>query len=312
MAVPAAAHDLAWLRDALQAAVALELFTIPPYLTAMWSIKAQAGPVYSRLRATVIEEMFHFGLACNMLTTLGGTPQVLPGAAPAYPGEPPGGVLPGLTVRLEKLSQELVRDVFMAVEAPDWPGVVGLFAGETYATIGAFYAAVQAAFDALDPAALTGQRQLTRGAALFAIPDKDAARKAIRTIREQGEGTPQTPLNPGNKPAHYYKFGEIVRGREAVATPDGWKYQGNPVPFPAEVFDMAPVPAGGYAKSHDFDARYTGLLASLQKAWADGDAAALDAAFDAMYELGDLARGLMQQPLPAGGGNYGPSFLIVT
>ena len=39
------------------------------------------------------------GLACNMLTTIGGTPQInTPAAVPKYPGHLPGGVRPHLTV----------------------------------------------------------------------------------------------------------------------------------------------------------------------------------------------------------------------
>ncbi|HEY1066440.1 MAG TPA: ferritin-like domain-containing protein, partial [Pirellulales bacterium] len=34
-------RDLDWLKSALQAAVELEFFTIPPYLTAMWSVEEQ-------------------------------------------------------------------------------------------------------------------------------------------------------------------------------------------------------------------------------------------------------------------------------
>jgi hypothetical protein len=38
MQVAPAQHDLAWLKEALQAAAQLELATPPPYLCPMWSI----------------------------------------------------------------------------------------------------------------------------------------------------------------------------------------------------------------------------------------------------------------------------------
>src|SRR3954447_18309533 len=45
MRVSPADHDLEWLKSSLQAAVELEMATIPPYLCAMWSIKDPADPV---------------------------------------------------------------------------------------------------------------------------------------------------------------------------------------------------------------------------------------------------------------------------
>ena len=87
MDVPAPQHDLAWLKESLQRAIELELFTIPPYLCAMWSLKKQDGPVRDLLQGIAIEEMFHFGLACNMLNSIGGSPQInTRSAVPKYPG----------------------------------------------------------------------------------------------------------------------------------------------------------------------------------------------------------------------------------
>ena len=61
------AHDLEWLRNALQVAIQLELATLPPYLTARWTIKSGADPVARSIYDIRQEEMFHFGLACNLL-----------------------------------------------------------------------------------------------------------------------------------------------------------------------------------------------------------------------------------------------------
>ena len=44
MTVPVERRDEGWLRDALQAAIQLELGTIPPYLFAFWSIDTSADP----------------------------------------------------------------------------------------------------------------------------------------------------------------------------------------------------------------------------------------------------------------------------
>lgn len=89
-------HDQAWLTRALQMAIKLEHATLPPYLCAMWSIKNTGDPVHDTIRKIVVDEMFHMGLACNLLTTIGGTPILHdPQFIPKYPGRLPGGVRPG-------------------------------------------------------------------------------------------------------------------------------------------------------------------------------------------------------------------------
>jgi hypothetical protein len=58
------ARSARWLHHALQSAVELELYTIPPYLCALWSIK-NLNPkdyVVQSLRSIVGEEMKHLGL----------------------------------------------------------------------------------------------------------------------------------------------------------------------------------------------------------------------------------------------------------
>ncbi len=120
MSVPFNQHDITWLKSSLQAAVELEFATIPPYLCALWSIKDQSGEVYGRIQKIVLQEMLHMGSACNMLTTIGGTPSInIPSAVPKYPGPLPGGVRPQLTVALEGLSKRVVADVFMEIEYPE-------------------------------------------------------------------------------------------------------------------------------------------------------------------------------------------------
>src|SRR4051794_10597876 len=95
MQVPPADYNLEWLKNSLQAAVQLEMATIPPYLCAMWSIKDPADPVRAMIRDIVLEEMSHMGTACNMRTAAGGTPRVnTADVVPTYPGPLPGGVHP--------------------------------------------------------------------------------------------------------------------------------------------------------------------------------------------------------------------------
>jgi hypothetical protein len=60
------------LKQGLQAAIELELATLPPYLCGLWSIKSQDGPAFNLIESVALEEMLHMGLSCNMLVGIGG------------------------------------------------------------------------------------------------------------------------------------------------------------------------------------------------------------------------------------------------
>jgi hypothetical protein len=307
---------LDFLLQSLPLAVELEFSTIPVYLCGMWSIQEQQGAVYDLINSIVIEEMLHMGLASNMLNAIGGQPEIdAPGFVPTYPGPLPGDVRPQLTVALTGLSTEVVANMFMQIEYPEG-GPIALRLGKPYPTIGAFYDAIADAFGQLTPAQITGANQLTsQGLGLFAITCEAEAIQAITLIKEQGEGTSQSPyagnMNTGEF-AHYYKFAEIYHGQTLVQGASGeWDYTGDPIPFPA-VYPVAQVPAGGYPQSHDFDVQFTQLISQLQTAWAQGSQDALGDAIGTMYNLYPLAQTLMQTPLPGGGGNYAPDFRVAS
>ena len=89
---PEKRRGLEWLELALQSAVSVEFSTIPPYLSALWSIKDQMHPVAASIRNVVQEEMLHMSLACNMLTAIGCVPRINdPKMVPSYPGRFPEG-----------------------------------------------------------------------------------------------------------------------------------------------------------------------------------------------------------------------------
>jgi len=128
---------LADLQDALQTAMQLEFATLPPYLCAEWSINQDPGNVTNMIHNVVIEEMYHFALAGNMLTAIGGTPAVANAAfVPSYPTNVlPGGIPQKLPVDLQPLSSDQLQ-VFMQIELPEFPPVA-LTAAAAPATIGA-------------------------------------------------------------------------------------------------------------------------------------------------------------------------------
>ncbi|SRR6266481_208212 len=326
LSVPAADHDLDWLKQSLQAAIELEFATIPPYLCAMWSVKdLDNDPVAGSIRVIVKEEMLHLGLACNMLSAVGGTTALnTPGFIPAYPGELPGGVHKGLIVPLQRLSKS-AAELFMNIEFPE-EGPIALALveafGEEFPTIGAFYTALAKAFETLQPA-LSQERQLAGALGLKKLVSLDDVRQAIDLIQRQGEGSKMSPEDTGpNDLAHYYRFKEIFAERELRFDPvtHEWKFDGPALPLP-ETWPMAEVPAGGYQKPdvpdgvtwnliQEFDRTFSEMLNLLQAAWRDGDPKSLRSASESMTTLTDLASQIMQKPISPERGNYGPCFRL--
>ena len=154
-------RDVDWLKRMLQFAVQLEFATIPPYLTAYWSVKTTTTSIVQNMIYSVaLQEMLHMGLVCNILTSLGATPQIAATSAiPEYPGHLPGRVHPTLWVDLRPLSRELIADTFMVIEEPEG-GAIRYSQGQTYPTIGAFYSAIQSCISKLPDSAFAGGRQV--------------------------------------------------------------------------------------------------------------------------------------------------------
>ncbi|MET8297565.1 ferritin-like protein [Streptomyces sp. NPDC005180] len=324
-------RDAEWVKDALQQAVLLELATLPPYLCGMWSINATSqNRVLHTLRTIVFDEMSHLGIACNLLTTIGGTPRLADEElVPKYPGPLPGGVRPELTVFLGGLTTHSV-EMYASIEEPDHP--LPLPAPASHTSIGAFYTAILDALSA-QPELITGRRQVVRdmedhgsGNSLVELKTLDAVKSAITVIKEQGEGTSASPENPfpneagSGELAHYYAFREILHAHELIEPPlppDKWD-------FPT--FAMGVVPTGGWPRTGPTAApaevialldqvndTYSEMLRLLEQTWKQDDpgqaADFLDAAVSKMFMLRFPARELMKRALPGGSDkSYGPEF----
>lgn len=315
VAIPCDQWQMSDLVNGVQVAVELELSTLPPYLCGVWSID-DGGTSEARtlLGGVIQEEMLHMGLMCNMLAGLGGTFDITP---PIYPGGLPGGVRPDLTVSLTGLTTDQVGNVFMGIELPeDGP----ITAADPGPTIGSFYDCIAAAIEALQPSfdethQLDGiQIGPEEGFnVVYKIGSVADALRAIEEIKEQGEGTSQSPdaVDEGGELAHYYRFGELFNGKEFVQGPDGtWSYSGPDVPWPS-VFPVVAVPAGGWPdpvppEMTEFRAAFASLLTDLQNAFTGKGT--FDAAYNDMVALHNLAGTIVQTPLPGGGGNYLPDF----
>ncbi|MDB6056491.1 MAG: hypothetical protein JWO95_335, partial [Verrucomicrobiales bacterium] len=109
------------LQKYLQVAMQLEHATIPPYLTALYSINPEPenrnGACSDIIRAVVVEEMLHLTLAANLLNAIGGAPDLnAPGFVPKYPAYLPDGEK-DFRVALQRFSKKAV-ETFLQIERP--------------------------------------------------------------------------------------------------------------------------------------------------------------------------------------------------
>ncbi|GAA2149444.1 ferritin-like protein [Humibacillus xanthopallidus] len=334
------------LYPSLQAAIELEHATIPPYLTALFSIKQGHNSEAAAIIGSVVgEEMLHLTIACNVLNAIGGTPRIDdPTFIPSYPGPLPMGVHSSLTVGLAKLSRRLVHDVFMAIEEPESvihipdgvPRALTAMAGQPeFATIGQFYAAIKEKLADLedasgkqketifvgDPARQVVDSRWYSSAELFAVSGLASALAAIDVIVEQGEGTGASPLDGQHVVAHYYRFAEIVHGRRLVSVdaPPGWAFAGEPVGLdPAGVWDLVTDAKSADYPAHSparvlvdmFNLSYTTLLGALDRTF-NGHPDELSMALSVMVEMQLTAQKLVSTRLPGTGRFAAPTFEYV-
>lgn len=317
----------------LQNAIELEHSTIPPYLTAMFSLRPGTNRrIAALIRSIVIQEMLHMSIAANILIAIGGRPQINnPAFIPKYPGPLPMDI-GGLIVGIEAFSMPVVKHTFMAIEQPEdeipvrTPGL--LEAAETYATIGEFYDAIKAQIRALGPSIFVQPTAPPQVVAphwfppdkLYPITGPDSACRAIDLIKLEGEGTALTPYQSPDDPAHFYKFGAIVAGRELVTTPTGYAYAGAAIPFdPDGIWPLKPnctiaefaVGTQARTRIEQYAWNYSSLLNALHDAF-NGEPARLDAAIGAMYDLRVVAVAMMQTVAdPQTGQTVGPSYEYV-
>lgn len=265
----------------LKQALRLEHATIPPYITALYSLKPGTNlEAFHILRAVAVEEMLHLTLVANILNAVGGKIQSTlthPDFVPKYPAYIPTGAT-DFKVNLSKFSRETVGS-FMKIERPaedeedenDQPLVVSrpvvqgknhfltIQEGDsslTFYSIGLFYAEILRGLYALhkDNSELFcghHERQITPeyyyngGGDIIQVTDLRSAIRAIRVIQEQGEGSRVGTIYDAERElAHYYRFQQLELGRYYTIDKD------NP-----ENSDRPNEPTGGSFKV-DWDAVY--------------------------------------------------------
>jgi hypothetical protein len=339
MDMPPEAHDLNWLQASLQAAVELELSTLPPYLCGLYALEDQKSDAAKLIHTIVLDEMGHFGLACNLLWATGMQPKIFDGYdSIVYPGPLPGGVRPkcdpslrfpcdpNFEVALGFADYKSFVRMCMQIEYPEDPvprPIVSPLAGqqEIFPTIGEFYDAILSAFETLDaqiPYATHLDKQIANLSPKVAkIDGLAAATSAINLIKSQGEGASKFPFTDSTRMtlAHFYTFGQIYFGRKyefASSTQTGdWK--GDIVGVPG-AYTMTPVPIGGYGPGAppevtECDRLFTQMLRQLDQAWSGGGDSFLNSAIDSMISLKSAVLDLFKKNLARPeGGIFGPQF----
>jgi hypothetical protein len=321
------------LQAALHLAIGLEHATIPIYLYALYSLDPKRNAESAALIQSIArEEMLHMLLACNVLNAIGGEPALdTKEFIPVFPCPLPGTIAGGLTVGLERFSLGLVERVFMAIEEPDHPlkfGGASLTTTATHMSIHKFYGAIKDRIRAGGERLFTGDRRrqvvYPQMKDLVAVTDVASALAAIDIIVEQGEGTPDSPLDPDQEYAHYYRLAEIVNQRALHPTPiadagtlpkDRYRYSGRRIPFESTgVWGVRANPkAGDYAPGSrerracdNFNYAYTSLLRGLH-AVVNGAQERLPATIGLMFSLRQQGMDMMSGA-STGGTPVGPSF----
>ncbi len=310
----------------LQNAVELEHSTIPPYLTAMFSLVQGANEMIARMiRVIVVQEMSHMTIAGNLLVSIGGCPQInTPDFIPEYPGKLPMGIGgDNFVVPIKRFSRELVKDVFMVIEEPEDPIPIRMMAEAEpeFATIGRFYEAVKQKIESLgnDIFVVGEDRQVLQWfdpTRVFPIVDVKSVAAAIDVIVVEGEGTATSPFDAPGDTAHYYTFGEIYHGHKIVKTETGFAYSGAPIAFDENgVYPMVDnpkaedFPVGSLARIlvERYSYSYSSLLNALHRAF-NGEPETINTAIGLMYELKPQAVRLMSTPVGDTGRTAGPSY----
>ena len=246
----------------LKQAMAIEHATLPPYLTALYSLKPGSNmEAFHIIRDVAVEEMLHLTLAANVFNAVGGNIEGVlsnPNFVPTYPAVLPTRSKPEdeFEVHVDKFSPETVK-TFLKIERAKHVGdEEPLVAPRTnkkgfwlwsydelrndpqnYYSIGLFYAEIIRGLTALDKEykekgknLFIGdpKKQITReyyydGAGdIVKVTDLDSAIKAMYVIQTQGEGSGTETIYDAEKELCHYYRFQQLVGEEGKF--EGGKY----------------------------------------------------------------------------------------
>ncbi|GAV38489.1 ferritin-like domain-containing protein [Streptomyces acidiscabies] len=310
------------LRTHLQWAIELEHSTLPPYLTALYSLDPERNADAAQLVGSVfVEEMIHLALAANLLNAVGGRPLLdAPHMLPPHPRTMPHAD-PSIQLSLLPFGPEAL-DMFLRLEQPAHPEDPA--EGDGYETIGQFYDAIGKGLRYLcaelgEDQVFTGDpaRQVSGGpfahtaGHLAPVTGLDSALAALEEIVEQGEGAARATVWDGDKDlfhpetkavSHYYRFQELASGRryQPGDTPESGPTGETVTVDPAGVRPVRPnqraadQPEGSAIRTAQeaFNQTYCKMLNMLQQAF-NGNPAMLAMSVGTMYVAKGQAQSLM-------------------
>jgi len=285
------ACSVSGLKHQLQKAVLLEFYTLPVYLTTLYSIADNCNTdAYKAINEIIMQEMLHLVQAANILIALGGDVKVNHrDHVPFYPTTGlPGNVLPKLPISIKKFDLQHVYYTMLAIEVP----MITLLPEPHFQlnTIGQFYDEIELCIefltsrgdDIFDESTLQYQvkwpwKEPESLGKVYPITDKESALKGINQITEQGEG--KSPINPEQigtgEYGHFYRFEEIVCQRRLIKVDDdGYAYAGAPIKYdPFGVYPMRDNPDSAtvvpdsacYIEAKAFHNTYRSFLHTLQE-----------------------------------------------
>ena len=342
--------DVEGLHRHLEAAIQLEHATIPPYLTALYSIHPGTNrDAFHAIRVVAVEEMLHLTLAANILNAVGGSPDLTrPGFVPEFPAYLPDGET-DFQVGLERFSRNTI-ETFLKIERPalseqEGAGTVmrqprgdGVRAAtvdddgeEHFYSIGEFYEAIEHGLEMLhgemgdalfsgDPARqITSEYYYSGGGELMPVTDLASAKAAIRLISEQGEGLGGAIFDYEGEIAHFYRFEQLLLGRYYRKGDEPHKPTGEPLEvdwdavYPLKTnARLADYPEGSElrAAAKAFNDTYADFLGLLTRALR-GEPELFIEAVGGMFRIKELSYQLMRQPIDGRSGLHAaPTFEI--
>lgn len=333
------------VKEKLQKAIELELATIPPYLTALFSIHPNTNAISAKIiRSVVMEEMLHMLLAGNLLSAIGGSVKLGKDNIPVYPLEMEfqGKVFKNrkFDIHLAAFSKDTV-DIFLQIELPDgMQPKTALFKTIVIPgyTIGEFYKEIKDDLKKLcdeygEENVFTGKKECQISEEFFwrgggtpiVVTKLSEAFDAIDLIVEQGEGAslPEDDTTGSffeKDVPHYFRFNEIYHERL-------YKREDDPMEPPTgdeiEVDYSSVYPIKTSCHSSDFvrhpelerlnnlfNVNYSNMLLQLEEGFGGNPSAFYTAILNGMHKLTPIATNMMQIPIPGDkdGMHAAPSF----
>ena len=332
----------AMLLPLLQKALELELTTIPPYLTALLSIKMPGNRVAANvIRTVAIEEMLHMVLVGNLISSLGGKVRLHGDAVPTYPLrlEFEGSPIRDreFDIHLEAFSPQAIK-TFKQIEIPadllppahDHGAkaqvvIPGITLGQFYDHIILMLERICADYPERDVFCGDPQHQVgeqyywSSGGRPIVVTSLASAIEAMTVIKKQGEAS-HNSIYDGDaeyfgqprEVGHYFRFNEIACGRyyrpddHPTAPPTGEHF---------EVDYTAVYPVKRNAKSTDyrpgselarlndtFNRQYSVMLWQLEQAFNGNPGVLYDAIVNGMHGMTSVAHEMMCLPIEGDAG----------